>query len=142
MNMCKSASPTNYPTNGHTQNIMLNISASAQPIKTHTHTRMHTRTHTHSHMHMHTHTHMRTHTRMHTCTHTLMHKKTFHGDSLMVFAQSPSANACISICAHIKNPKHLTAIPSYHCMDTQTYCTHWQAWVALLLQLLLPYPGN
>ena len=29
----------------------------------------------------------------------------------------------------------------YHCLDTQKYCTCWYQWVALLLRLLLSYPG-
>ena len=33
-------------------------------------------------------------------------ESTFNGDCLMVFAQSPRAITCNSICVHIKNPKH------------------------------------
>ena len=29
----------------------------------------------------------------------------------------------------------------YHSLDTQKYCTCWHQWVALLLRLLLSYPG-
>ena len=29
----------------------------------------------------------------------------------------------------------------YHSLDTQKYCTCWYQWVALLLRLLLSYPG-
>ena len=37
------------------------------------------------------------------------------------------------------NPKQQAAI--YHSLDTQKYCTCWYQWVALLLRLLLSYPG-
>ena len=37
---------------------------------------------------------------------------------------------------HISNNRQL-----YHSLDTQKYCTCWYQWVALLLQLLLSYPG-
>ena len=36
------------------------------------------------------------------------------------------------------NPKQQAAIPF---SDTQKYCTCWYQWVALLLRLLLSYPG-
>ena len=50
---------------------------------------------------------------------------------------SPWFTACINLCAHSKN---LKCWQTYHCLDTQKYCTHWQEWVVLLLRLLLAVP--
>ena len=57
------------------------------------------------------------------------------------YRHPPCAIACIKICMHIKNPKHWQPC-LYHCLDPQKYCTHWYAYVALLLQLLQAYPGK
>ena len=43
------------------------------------------------------------------------------------------AIAFINIRARVKNLKHWQPC---HCLDTRKYYTHWQEWVALLLQLL------
>ena len=42
-------------------------------------------------------------------------------DSFMVFIQTPNAITRISICMHVKNPKHWQL---HHCLDTQKYYTH------------------
>ena len=57
----------------------------------------------------------------------------FSAASLKVSVQPLWTIACISICAHVKNPKQWQP---YHCLDTQKCCTHSSEWVALLLQLL------
>ena len=58
---------------------------------------------------------------------------------LFVSVQPSCAIACITICTHVKDPKHWQP---YLCSNTRKYRTHYQEWVALLLWLLLPYPGK
>ena len=58
----------------------------------------------------------------------------FQGLSEMVHS---SLMACIKMGVSSTNPNRQL----YHSLDTQKYCTCWYQWVALLLRLLLSYPG-
>ena len=42
-------------------------------------------------------------------------ESTSDADSLTISVEPSSAIACVNICVHVKNPKHLQP---YHCLDT------------------------
>ena len=113
-------------------------------ILSHTHTY---KTYAHFITHTHTHTYIQdmVSSFYHPCIHSHLHIMVHclyvglsHRCSKVFFSQSQLSVLCLvsyaSTSMHIlKNPKHWQ---QYHCLGTQTYCTHRQEWVALLLQLL------